>query len=78
MSGDDLQLRSGSMVRIDAAASVQFALAPFDARIIRVQDWTTCEGWVWLDVYQLDAAGNAIERRSVFVRRAGLTRTPPH
>ncbi|QOC91960.1 hypothetical protein [Micromonospora craniellae] len=32
----------------------------------------TFDGWIWLEGYQLDAKGNAVERRAVFVRIAGL------
>jgi hypothetical protein len=41
-------------------------------RVIRVHDWPTYEGWMWLDGYQLNAAGDAVERRSIFVQRSGL------
>jgi hypothetical protein len=41
-------------------------------RVIRVHDWTTCEGWAWLDGYELDAMGDAVTRRSIFVRLLGL------
>lgn len=47
-------------------------LRPMLFRVIRVHDWSTYEGWVWLDGYQLNAAGDAVERRSIFVQRAGL------
>jgi hypothetical protein len=47
-------------------------------RVIRVHDWPTYEGWVWLDGYQLNAAGDAVERRSIFVQRAGLRTVPDH
>jgi hypothetical protein len=41
-------------------------------RVIRVHDWPTYDGWVWLDGYQLDQSGDAVERRSIFVRIDGL------
>ncbi|WP_438871522.1 hypothetical protein [Paractinoplanes lichenicola] len=53
------------------AASVQFA-APVLFRVIRVHDRPTYEGWVWLDGYELDGAGAAVQRRSVFVQLSGL------
>jgi hypothetical protein len=37
-----------------------------------VHDWPTYTGWVWLDGYQLDESGDAVERRSIFVQVAGL------
>jgi hypothetical protein len=42
--------------------------------VIRVHDWPTYTGWVWLDGYQLNAAGDAVERRSIFVQTEGLRR----
>jgi hypothetical protein len=41
-------------------------------RVIRVHDWQTYDGWTWLDGYQLDSGGDAVERRSIFVQIDGL------
>jgi hypothetical protein len=41
-------------------------------RVIRVHDWPTYEGWIWLDGYELNSAGDAVERRSIFVQVNGL------
>jgi hypothetical protein len=50
---------------------VQF-IEPLLFRVIRVHDWPTYSGWVWLDGYELNGAGDAVERRSIFVQLAGL------
>ena len=63
--------RSGDVLRVTRAASVQFA-EPLLFRVIRVLDWPTYDGWAWLDGYQLNSAGDAVERRSIFVQVAGL------
>lgn len=63
--------RSGDVLRITRAASVQFSV-PFDFRLIRIHDWSTYDGWLWLDGYQLNAAWDATERRSIFVQIRGL------
>jgi hypothetical protein len=63
--------KSGDVLVIDKTASVQFR-EPFMFRVIRRHDWSTYEGWVWLDGYELNADGDAVERRSVFVQVAGL------
>jgi hypothetical protein len=63
--------RSGDVLQVTRAASVQFA-EPLVFRVIRVHDWPTYDGWIWLDGYELDAAGDAVERRSIFVQLAGL------
>lgn len=63
--------RSGDVLRVTRAASVQFA-EPLLFRVIRVHDWPTYEGWVWLDGYQLNPAGEAVVRRSIFVQVQGL------
>lgn len=68
--------RPGDVLRLTTAASVQFS-RPLMFRVIRVQDWICADGWAWLDGYQLDTAGEAVERRSVFVRLAGLQRVEP-
>ncbi|MGK5737648.1 hypothetical protein [Micromonospora sp. URMC 103] len=63
--------RSGDVLHVTRAASVQF-LRPFMFRVIRVLDWPTYDGWIWLDGYELNAAGDAVNRRSIFVQRQGL------
>jgi hypothetical protein len=63
--------RSGDVLRVTKAASVQFA-QPMLFRVIRVHDWKTYNGWAWLDGYQLNSAGDAVERRSIFVQLSGL------
>jgi hypothetical protein len=65
--------RSGDVLCVNRAASVQFQ-HPMMFRVIRVHDWQTYDGWAWLDGYQLDAAGDAVERRSIFVQVNGLQR----
>lgn len=61
----------GDLVHVTRAASVQF-IKPIMCRVIRVLDWTTYDGWCWLDVYELNAKGDAVARRSIFVRPVGL------
>jgi hypothetical protein len=63
--------RSGDVLRVTRAASVQF-IEPLLFRVIRVHDWPTYDGWVWLDGYELNASGDAVERRSIFVQVDGL------
>lgn len=63
--------RSGDILCVTRSASVQFA-EPLYFRVIRVHDWPTYDGWVWLDGYELNAGGDAVERRSIFVQVDGL------
>jgi len=63
--------RAGDILHVTREASVQFA-TPIFFRVIRVHDWPTYDGWLWLDGYQLNAAGDAVERRSIFVQISGL------
>ncbi len=65
--------RSGDVLHVTRAASVQFA-EPIYFRVIRVHDWPTYHGWVWLDGYELNRSGYAVERRSIFVQINGLRR----
>ncbi len=62
---------SGQLLRITRAASVQFH-KPMMFRVIRVLDWNTYDGWAWLEGYQLNTAGEAVERREIFVQLNGL------
>ena len=66
--------RSGDVLHVTRAASVQF-LRPIMFRVIRVLDWPTYDGWLWLDGYELNAAGDAANRRSIFVQSSGLVQT---
>ena len=63
--------RSGDVLRVTRQASVQFT-EPMMFRVIRVHDWQTVDGWAWLDGYELDSSGDAVERRSIFVELNGL------
>ncbi|HEY3008783.1 MAG TPA: hypothetical protein VGJ63_12085 [Micromonosporaceae bacterium] len=63
--------RSGDVLHVTRAASVQF-VEPLFFRVIRVHDWPTYDGWVWLDGYELNPAGEAVDRRSIFVQVNGL------
>lgn len=65
--------RSGDVLRITRAASVQFT-SPILFRVIRTHDWPTYDGWIWLDGYELNSVGEAVERRSIFVQVDGLQR----
>lgn len=71
----ELRPRSGDVLEVTRAASVQFA-TPILFRVIRVHDWPTYTGWLWLDGYQLSENGEAVERRSIFVQAEGLRRVP--
>lgn len=69
--------RSGEVIRVTRAASVQFAATPLLFRVIRVHDWSTYDGWAWLDGYELNAVGEAVDRRSIFVQVGGLQPANP-
>ena len=70
--GDALP-RPGDVLHVGGAASVQFqGERALSFRVIRVDPRLTYDGWLWIDGYVLDAAGDATERRVIFVRKAGL------
>lgn len=70
--------RSGDVLHVTRSASVQF-VKPILFRVIRVHDWPTYSGWVWLEGYELNASGDAVNRREIFVQLNGLrqVRTAP-
>ena len=68
--------RSGDVLHVTRAASVQFG-EPILFRVIRVHDWPTYDGWIWLDGYELNSVGDAVSRRSIFVQRVGLRQVRP-
>jgi hypothetical protein len=65
--------RCGDVLRISREASVQFS-TPILFRVIRVRDRRPYNGWLWLDGYQLNSAGEAVRQRSIYVRAGGLHR----
>ncbi|MEV5207032.1 hypothetical protein AB0K35_06060 [Micromonospora sp. NPDC053740] len=63
--------QAGDVLHLTRAASVQF-LRPIFVRVIRVLDWPTYNGWLWIDAYELAANGDAVAHRSLFVMPSGL------
>ncbi|MEQ4300544.1 hypothetical protein ABNF97_03975 [Plantactinospora sp. B6F1] len=60
-------------------ASVQFAGdQALIFRVVKVDPKPTYHGWAWITGYVLDQAGQAVDRREIFVQPAGLQilRTP--
>ncbi|MEU6072655.1 hypothetical protein [Micromonospora sp. NPDC047074] len=73
------QITSGDVLYLARSASPQF-VRPITVRVIRVlTDWHTYHGWCWIDAYELDRRGDAVARRSLYVRCAGVRwrTTPP-
>jgi len=68
----------GGVVYVGPRASVQFSeRSAIVVRIIRVEGKPTYHGWCWLDGYELNTSGDAVERRSIFVQPAGLVPVSP-
>ncbi|GAB3950430.1 hypothetical protein GCM10027614_50860 [Micromonospora vulcania] len=69
--------KGGDLLHITQAASVQFS-RPFLFRLIRVlEDRITYDGWLWIEGYELDARGEAVARRELFVQPSGLRKLAP-
>ncbi|MEU8181713.1 hypothetical protein AB0B85_11240 [Micromonospora sp. NPDC049044] len=65
-------MTAGDVICLTTAASVQF-LRPIVVRVIReLPERHTYDGWVWIEGYQLNAVGDAVARRELYVRRAGV------
>ncbi|MFI7436626.1 hypothetical protein [Micromonospora haikouensis] len=72
-----IELKPGDVLHLTRACSVQF-LKPIMFRLIKVRaDLHTYHGWVWLEGYELDARGEAVARRELFVIREGVRRADP-
>ncbi|WP_433228628.1 hypothetical protein ACQP2H_21520 [Micromonospora sp. CA-248260] len=72
-----IALRAGVLVQVTRKASPQF-VRPILFRLIRVRtEWITYDGWAWLDGYQIDAKGDAVARRSIYVQPAELQLPSP-
>ena len=65
------KVSSGDVLHLTRAASVQF-IRPIFVRVIRLPDWVTYDGWLWIEGYELGRKGEAVTRRSLFVQTAGL------
>ncbi|MFY1681417.1 hypothetical protein ACN265_07810 [Micromonospora sp. WMMD730] len=72
-----IELRAGVLVQVTRKASPQF-VRPILFRLIRVRtEWITYDGWAWLDGYQIDARGDAVARRSIYVQPGELLPPEP-
>ncbi|WP_433127858.1 hypothetical protein ACQPWW_33900 [Micromonospora sp. CA-240977] len=73
-----VQMTAGDVVLLTTDASVQF-LRPICVRIIReLPERITYDGWVWIEGYELNAAGDARARRELYVRREGVRLVRSH
>lgn len=70
MIRDDI--RTGRIYHVGADCGVPHGFRPIYFRVIRVDPKATYHGYAWLDGYELDGHGAAVERRSIFVIAAGL------
>jgi hypothetical protein len=69
--------KAGDVLLIGEDASVQFAGQRFLIfRVVKIDNRTTCHGWVWLRGYVLDGRSQAVERREIFVQHKGLKPAP--
>ncbi|TDC43175.1 hypothetical protein [Micromonospora sp. KC213] len=68
-----MKFQAGELFYVTRRASPQF-VKPIYFRLIRVLDLSTYQGWIWLDGYELNAAGDATERREIYVQKEGLKR----
>ncbi|MGC4767847.1 hypothetical protein ACLQ25_02540 [Micromonospora sp. DT44] len=67
------ELKPGDLLLIGSACSVQFSGdRALRLRLVSVDARPTYEGWVWLTGYVLSDNGLAVDKREVYVRRAGL------
>lgn len=76
---DGLNLRAGAIYLLNRSVSAQFS-QPILVRHVRVdlpETRRTYDGWAWIDVYQLNTEGQAVEKRSLFVQPARMREYTP-
>ncbi|WP_018353545.1 hypothetical protein [Longispora albida] len=72
-----MKLAPGDVVRLTKAASPQFG-SPLVLRLTKISERrSSVSGWAWIEGYQLDTAGQAITKRTVFVNLAGISPVGP-
>lgn len=64
----------GATIRITAEAGP--AVRPMTARVIKVHSWEAWTGMAWLDIYEIDERGQAVEQRLAYVALAGIHPAP--
>ncbi|MFI7573765.1 hypothetical protein [Micromonospora sp. NPDC049497] len=65
--------KPGDVLLIGEACSVQFAGdRALRLRLVSVDPRSTYHGWVWLTGYVLNDKGLAVDKREVYVQRAGV------
>ncbi|GAB2580849.1 hypothetical protein Aab01nite_57640 [Paractinoplanes abujensis] len=70
-----VQLDPGVVLHIGGEASVQFdGERALTFRLIRVDQRSTYDGWLWLEGYVLGPTGVALQRRRIFVKKDGLVK----
>ncbi|MEW1586357.1 hypothetical protein AB0283_12985 [Micromonospora vinacea] len=70
--------KPGDVLHVGSDTSVQFGGdRALIFRVIKVCDRPTYDGWIWLTGYSLDRTGKAVDRREIFVQRAGLRMITP-
>lgn len=71
-------IRAGQLLELGRAASPQFATRTVRLRVVReLADRPTYHGWTWIAGYELDARGDAIDYRELYVLRDGMRRIGP-
>ncbi|MGC4889087.1 hypothetical protein [Micromonospora sp. DT227] len=72
MPGSTGLIRGGDVLHLTRSASVQF-VRPIVVRVIREMIDRHCyDGWTWIEAYELNARGEAVAKRELFVQPAGL------
>lgn len=62
----------GDVFYVGAGCGVPHGFRPIRFRVISVDARPTYDGMTWLDGYELDHTGRAVERRRIYVITAGL------
>ncbi|WP_410811715.1 hypothetical protein [Micromonospora sp. 067-2] len=67
------ELKPGDLLLIGAACSVQFeGDRALRLRLVSVDPRPTYHGWVWLAGYVVNDKGDAVDKREVYVQKAGI------
>ncbi len=73
----DRKIKTGDVLKLDGRAGILYKIRPIHVRVIKTLEPTVSYDGEWIDAYELDDDGNAVERRDLFVQPSGVELVDP-